>query len=176
MRILIIGHPGSGKTYLADSLHTVTGIAKLDIDVLFDKYPYCIVSKKLYRKMFGKLLGNTRDIIIDGYHGHLMPNELWKSADVVIYLNLPSEELQSNIRSRYELKKANREFSHGQSLFINVIKNFMLIKFWDKKLKREVEKSKNLLSKNCAFYELKSREEINTLLNTFCSNDLTRPR
>lgn len=167
MKILFIGHPGSGKTYVADLLNSKTGIEKVDIDTLFDKHPFYFLSKRLYRKALNRMLKDKKDWIMDGYHGKRLPAELWRSADVIIYLNIPKGELRKNVLSRYKTKKARKEFSHGQSTYINNLKNFGQIKFRDKSLKKNVEKIKAFKHDKTAFIELKSREDIKNFIDSF---------
>jgi adenylate kinase family enzyme len=160
MKVLIIGHPGAGKTYLAERLSNELGIDKIDIDVLFDKHPSYLMSKRQYGKKLHKLLGNKKDWIIDGYHGNRMPEEFWEKANHVIYLNLPKSELKSNVVARRKIKKANKEFSHWQATRINNIKNFAQIIFEDKTLKADVQRIKLLMNNDARFVELKSRNQI----------------
>ena len=164
VKILIIGHPGSGKTYLADLLSKKTGIEKIDIDVLFDKHPFYLFSKGLYRKALNKLINDKNDWIIDGYHVNRMPTELLKVVDTIIYLNLPKEELRQNVLNRYKTKKANKEFSHWQSTYANNLKNFGQIRFQDKALKKDVVKIQTLTGDDAKFLELNSRKQIEQFL------------
>lgn len=167
MKICIIGHPGSGKTYLANKLSDKTSIEKIDIDVLFDRHPLYALSKKLYARALTKLLDNKDDWIIDGYHVSLMPTNLWKEVDKIIYLNLPKDELKQNVITRYKVKKAAKDFSHWQSTRINNLKNFWQIKFQDKALKVDVAKIQSLMNENARFTELKSRSEIQQYIDHF---------
>jgi adenylate kinase family enzyme len=167
MKLYIIGHPGSGKTYLADKLSKKSGIKKIDTDVLFDKHPFYALSRKLYTKALDKLLIGKESWIIDGYHAGLMPDELWKSADKVIYLDIPREELKRNIYSRYKKKRQNKEFSHWQSTYVNNLKNYGQIKFQDKKLKADIIRIKALLSREAKFTKLKTRSEIEQFVSQF---------
>lgn len=164
MNILIVGHPGSGKTYLADFLSKKIGTEKVDIDVLFDKHPVYAFSKRLYKQAINKVLGDKQTWIIDGYHIGLMPDEILAKADLVLYLNLPKQELRQNVRDRYKTKRAQKAFSHWQSLYINNLKNFGQIRFQDKALKKDVARIKELIHNKAKFVELHTREEIDYFL------------
>lgn len=167
MKICIIGHPGAGKSYLANQLSNKTGITKIDIDVLFDKHPFYALSKKLYAKALYKLIAHKDTWIIDGYHVNLMPDDLWRTVDQVIYLNLHKDELKQNILNRYKTKKAAKDFSHWQSRRINNLKNFGQIKFHGKALQLDAVRIKSLLSTNAKFIELRDRSEIQQYLDDF---------
>lgn len=167
MKILIIGHPGSGKTYLANLLGQKTRTEKIDIDILFDKHPFYAFSKSLYKNALDKMLKSKQSWVIDGYHVGLMPDKLFTEADTIIYLNFPKNELKQNVVFRYKSKKTNREFSHWQSLYLNNLKNFGQIRFQDKALKKDVNRIKDLSSSNANFLELKNRDEFEQFLREF---------
>ncbi len=167
MKVCIIGHPGSGKTYLADKLSDKTGIEKVDVDVLFDKHPFYAISKRFYLNAFNKLMMGKGSWIIDGYHTSLMPDELWQKTDKVIFLNLPKEELKQNVLTRYKTKKENKEFSHWQSTYFNNLKNFGQIKFQDKAMSNDIARIKSLVKNGAIFIELKTRDEIQQFVDGF---------
>lgn len=167
MKVLIIGHPGSGKTYMASALSVKTGLQVIDIDVLFDKHPFYMMSKSLYTRALHRLIKDKDAWIIDGYHVNRMPDEIIKAANLVIYLNLPAQELKQNIISRYREKKRNKERSHGQSMYFNNLKNFGQIKFQDKTLRQEAAKLKNELPPGAQFVELNSRDDMKRFLDEF---------
>ena len=167
MNIIIIGHPGSGKTYVADHLSKMTNTLKIDIDVLFDKHPFYLFYKKSYNKALAKLLEDNHSWVIDGYHVGMMPDELFIKADYIIFLNLPKDELKQNVLARYKLKKANKEFSHWQSMYLNNLKNFGQIRFQDYAIKNDVARVKNLATITAAYTELRSKDEINLFISNF---------
>ena len=160
MKILIIGHPGSGKTYTADLISRKFGMEKVDIDILFDKHPFYALSKTMYRKALGKLLLGKQSWVIDGYHVGMMPDTLFAEANLVIYLNLPKDELKQNILARYSIKRANKEFSHWQSIYLNNLKNFGQIRFQNGALNKDIVRIKELIANRDKFVELTSRKEI----------------
>lgn len=167
MKILIIGHPGSGKTHLADLLSSKLGVENIDIDGIFDTNPCRAFSKILYKKALDKILIGKKDFIVDGYHVGLMPDSLWSGADVVIYLNKPKNELKQNILMRYKQKKDSKEISHWQSFRVNNLKNYAQIRFQDKGLQRDLIKIKNLKKDTAVFYELKSKDDTKHFIEDF---------
>ncbi len=167
MNILIIGHPGSGKTYLANLLSRKLKTEKVDIDVLFDKHPFYAFSKKQYEKALNRLLDSKKNWVIDGYHVGLMPDKLFMQADTIIYLNFPKKELRSNVLARYHAVRASGESSHWQSVRINNLKNFAQIRYQDRALQKDLVRIKNLISGRTRFIELKSRDDIDKFSSIF---------
>lgn len=167
INIVIIGHPGSGKTHLASVLSAKAGIESIDIDALFDKHPFYAFSKKLYAKALGKLMQGKDSWIIDGYHVSLMPDKVWQDATTIIYLNLCTDELKQNIRTRYKAKKEARDFSHWQATRINTLKNYAQITLQDKALKKDVVRIKSLAADNSTFVEVRTRDEIQQFVKDF---------
>lgn len=154
-----MGHPGAGKTFLAEALHKKTGIEVIDIDVLFDRHPFFALSKRLYKRALMPMLTGKDEWIIDGHHVGLMPDEMKRAAEVVVFLNLPKEELKANILARYNIKKQESDFSHWQGSYLNVLKNFAQIRLHNNTLLKEVSEIKKK-SGNCLFIELESRNDI----------------
>jgi adenylate kinase family enzyme len=167
VKILLIGHPGSGKTHLANMLSNKTGIENIDIDGIFDTNPYRAFSKRLYEKALDKILTDKKDYVVDGYHVGIMPDNLWVDADIIIYLNLPKNELKQNVLTRYKQKKSSKEFSHWQAVRINNLKNYTQIRFQDKALQKDVARIKGLMGETSQFYELKSKEDIKNFMKGF---------
>lgn len=163
MKIVFIGHPGSGKTYAANALAKVTGVEVIDIDNLLHNWVY-FVFKKPYRRAFKKLLIDKSEWIIDGYAGKRMPPELWDDADYIVFIDLPKKELRQNIYSRYILKKSKKEFTHGQHLFINNLKNLWQIYILEYSIRHQVDSIKRS-SNSHKLSIVTSRDELNKLLD-----------
>lgn len=162
MKIVFIGHPGSGKTYAATTLAKQIGVAVIDIDDLLHNWVYFIF-KQPYRKAFDKLLLDKTEWIIDGYAGKRMPSKVWDEADHIVFIDLPKAELKQNVYNRYEFKRSNNEFTHGQHLFVNNIKNLWQIYALDGSIKNQVhtiEQSANAGK----LITVHSRNELNVLL------------
>lgn len=166
MKIAIIGHPGSGKTYLAKRLSKKTGIDLVDIDSLFDKHPVYFVSRRLYRKKFKEMFFDKTNWIIDGYHGKRMPDWIWKVSDTIIFLDLPKNQLKKNVLTRHKNAKERNDFSHWQSTKANNIKNFGQINLLDKSLRSNFKRITKI-AKDSEFVILQSTNQVDEFLDDF---------
>lgn len=166
MKVIFIGHPGSGKTYAADLLSKKGHLKKIDIDSLFDKQPLHFFLKSSYKKALLELLKDQDEWVIDGYHGRRMPDSVWRDSDVIVFLNLPRTELKQNVVRRYRNKKSEKDFSHWQSTFINVLKNLGQIYLLDKSLARNVSRIRSLTKNDDRLVELRSRQDLDDFVAT----------
>ena len=167
MKILFIGHPGSGKTYAAIMLARATGVEQIDIDDLLHNLVYFFF-RKPYRKAFDALLKDKASWIIDGYGGNRMPATIWGEADHIVYINLPKSELKQNVYSRYKIKKTNGEFTHGQHLFANVLKNLWQIYLLDGSMQRRIHEINHSVVAS-KLVEVHSRQELDDLISKLAS-------
>jgi len=167
MKVVFIGHPGSGKTYAATALAKRIGIQETDIDALLDNLVY-FYFRKPYRRAFNTLLKDKREWIIGGYGGKRMPATFWDEADSIVYINLPSAELRQNVYYRYKSKKTKNESSHSQERFMNVLKNLGQIHVLNGSLQRFVHDLK--LSPNAnKLIEVHSRRELEDVIDRLAS-------
>jgi adenylate kinase family enzyme len=167
MKVVFIGHPGSGKTFAARSLAQRTNIQVVDIDDLLHNLVYFFF-KGPYRKALTRLLSNKTAWIIDGYGGKRMPASLWDEADHIVYLNLAKPELKQNVYSRYKLKKNNHEHTHGQQLFVNILKNLWQIYVLDHSLQQSVTNIRHSSNAH-KLIEVRSRQELRDLVDKLAS-------
>ncbi|HTE57336.1 MAG TPA: hypothetical protein VK694_01215 [Verrucomicrobiae bacterium] len=166
MKVIFVGHPGSGKTYAADLLSKKGHLKKIDIDSLFDEHPLHFFLRNSYKKALHALLKNENEWVIDGYHGHRMPDSIWTDSDVIVFLNLPKVELKQNVFNRYRNKKSDKDFSHWQSTFVNVLKNLGQIYLLDKPLARNVSRIRSLTQNDGRLVELRSRQDLDEFIDT----------
>ena len=164
MRVIFVGHPGAGKTFAAELLGSATGIEKVDADSLFDWHPVIFVSKRVYFRAFRKLIGKKKEWIIDSYHGHRMPDSVWLDADIIVFINLPRDELVKNVLRRFRVKKQTKNNSHGQATYINTAKNLSQIYLLDRALLNNVKRIKHLIGDDGKFIELRSRRDVENFI------------
>ncbi len=88
-RILVIGCPGSGKSYFSKKLHDISGLPLCHLDMLFWNKDRTNVTREVFLERLGKVL-ETDEWIIDGNYGFSMEMRLEK-CDTVFFFDLPSE-------------------------------------------------------------------------------------
>lgn len=97
-KVIVIGCPGSGKSYFSRRLADKTGIPVFHLDMLFWNPDRTSVLKEEFDKRLAELL--SRDSwIIDGNYGRTMETRL-SACDTVFFLDLPTEICLEGVRSR----------------------------------------------------------------------------
>ena len=86
-RIAIIGNAGSGKSYLAQQLHTLTHLPIYHLDAHFWKPGWTRPDEAEYHKIHNSLC-DLPEWIIDGMNLKYLEYRIQK-ADLVIYLDMP---------------------------------------------------------------------------------------
>jgi adenylate kinase family enzyme len=86
-RIAIIGCGGSGKSHLARSLGTLTGITPVHLDALYYDQDWKPLDKQQFAAVQRDLV-TAAQWIIDGNYASSLPIRL-QAADTVIFLDLP---------------------------------------------------------------------------------------
>jgi len=97
-RILIIGCPGSGKSTFARSLHRITNIPLVHLDLLFWNPDRTTVDREIFRKRLFSEMEKER-WIIDGNYGATMEARI-RACDTVFFLDYPTEICLEGIRAR----------------------------------------------------------------------------
>ena len=97
-RILVIGCPGSGKSYFSRRLSERTGIEVCHLDMLFWNSDRTTVSRETFIERLSAVL-ETDEWIIDGNYGFTMEMRLEK-CDTVFFFDLPVETCLEGVASR----------------------------------------------------------------------------
>lgn len=126
MRIAIIGHAGSGKTYLANRISQRFSIPHLHLDRIFltsggDKTNRTDEEtnkvRQIMREKIQEFLKENNEWVSDGTYTRMQPM-IADIADKVIYLDIPLWKRQLNHMKRiFYRKNRHREVSFLQDLY-----------------------------------------------------------
>lgn len=97
-KILVIGCPGSGKSYLSAKLSKATSLPLIHLDMLYWNSDKTTVERSLFLSRLQEAL-NGDEWIIDGNYISTMELRL-KHCDTVIFLDFPTELCLQGLRER----------------------------------------------------------------------------
>mgnify|MGYP003456422999 FL=1 len=97
-KIIVIGCPGSGKSFFSRALHSKTGVPLHHLDMMYWNADKTIVEKCIFRARLSAVL-ETDEWIIDGNYGSTMEQRL-AVCDTVFFLDYPLEICLDGIKSR----------------------------------------------------------------------------
>lgn len=108
-RILIVGCPGAGKSYLSREIAKITGLPLIHLDKYFhQKAQYYIQNKDAWRAKI-KELTSEPEWIIEGNYGSTM-YERMKVADLIIFLDYPTRIAVGRVlKRRIQYNRKRRE-------------------------------------------------------------------
>ncbi|MCP4673706.1 MAG: hypothetical protein GY857_20660 [Desulfobacula sp.] len=158
-KILVTGNAGSGKTFISNKLHSITGIQRYCLDSIVWKPEWQVTSTKEKNEKIKKIIENEK-WIIDG-----VSLDVQREADCVIFLDCSRRisffrTLKRNIpymfKSRPDLPKNCPE--------IKIIPKLMAI-IWNfpYTVKPLILKNFNQVKKQ-EIYHLKTRKEVNKFI------------
>lgn len=167
-RIMIIGSPASGKSTLAYELSKILGIPVYHLDKYYWKDNWEATSFEDFREVINNIVLNDT-WIIDGDYFKTIDIRL-KRADLIIYLNIDSE---ISVKSYLERVRTGgiRDFNTNglkeevDEEFIKYIRDYK--EYRGPMIKSLLDPYKDFI------YEIKSREEVNELVNML-KNELIR--
>lgn len=125
-RILVIGSPGSGKSYFSGKLAEKTDIPVYHLDMLFWNTDRSTVSREIFIERLTDVL--EKDVwIIDGNYSYTMEMRLEK-CDTVFFFDLPVDVCLDGIRERRGKPRADLPWNEADyevdSEFIDFVKSF----------------------------------------------------
>lgn len=97
-RVLVIGCPGSGKSYFSGKLNELTKLPLCHLDMLFWKEDRTTVTREVFLEKLRNVL-DTDEWIIDGNYGFSMELRLSR-CDTVFFFDLPSDVCLSGVMER----------------------------------------------------------------------------
>lgn len=158
-KIIIIGSPGSGKSFLSKKLSELTGIPLYHMDNIFWRADRTHITRTELMEAIEAIM-KTPEWIIDGNYIGTMGQRM-QGAETIIYLDIPEEVCVEGIRSRVGTKRSDLPWVE-ETLDEEFLK-FVLDFKTDTKPKIE-ELLKLCESDGKEIIRLSSREEINTFL------------
>ncbi len=166
MRILVTGNAGSGKTFVSNHLHSITGIQRYCLDSIVWKSGWNLTPSEEKKEKIKKII-KKKEWIIDG-----VSLDVQKAADTTIFLDCPRtvsyfRTLKRNIpymfKSRPDLPQGCPEIKIIPQLisiiwnFPNNVKPLILDMF---------NNDENIMN-----YHLTTRHDVNNFLKQFEEND-----
>ncbi|MBE6692665.1 MAG: adenylate kinase [Ruminococcaceae bacterium] len=97
-KIIVIGCPGSGKSYFSKELHKITSLPLFHLDMMFWNPDKTTVGKAVFLNRLCEVLQQP-EWIIDGNYESSMEARL-KACDTVFFLDYPLEVCLNGIRER----------------------------------------------------------------------------
>ena len=123
-KILVIGCPGSGKSYFARALAQKTGVPLYHLDMMYWNADKTIVEKDVFRARLDALL--TEDAwILDGNFSSTMEQRM-AACDTVFFLDYPARVCLAGVRERRGKPRADLPWieTEEDAEFTAYIKNF----------------------------------------------------
>ncbi len=143
-KIIVIGCPGSGKSYFSKELHKITSIPLFHLDMMFWNADRTTVGKETFLNRLYGVLDKPR-WIIDGNYGSTIEARL-KACDTVFFLDYPLEVCLNGISERKGKPRTDIPWVETETdeEFLEFIKNYntdnrpkviaLLKKYSDKKV------------------------------------------
>lgn len=158
-KILVIGSPGSGKSYFSKKLSLKTNIPVYHLDMYYWREGWVSTPHDEFDKLLNEIMSNE-EWIVDGNYQRTLEHRV-SQAEVVFFLDLPVDICLIAEQKRRNQKRDDFPsfLTEGEDPeFIEYIKNFPT------KDKIEIL---NILAKypNVKVYQIKSREEMEKYLN-----------
>lgn len=159
-KIIVIGCPGSGKSYFSKKLSEITNIPKFHLDILFWKENWVKTPRDEFLNKILDVINNNSSWIIDGNYQSTLEFRI-QYADTIFFLDMPtklcleSERLRRG-KPREDLPSYLIEEGEDEE-FVNLITNFqnnqrhLIVEILEK------HKDKNIIV-------FKSRDEVNNYL------------
>ena len=108
-RILVIGCPGSGKSYFSKKLSKKTGIPRIHIDNLYWNEDKTHISREELLAKYDEVY-TLESFLLDGNYISTLENRLQRGVDTVFFLDLPLDACLSGIKQRLGKRKDDLPF------------------------------------------------------------------
>lgn len=124
-KIIIIGCPGSGKSYFAKKLHDKTGIPLYYLDMLWHNPDKTHISREKFDETL-KIIFKREAWIMDGDYSRTMEMRM-RACDTVILFDLPYEVCMQGIAEREGTKRDDMpwEVAETDAMLLREVKNYI---------------------------------------------------
>ena len=157
-KIIVIGCPGSGKSFFSRALHHKTGLPIHHLDMMYWNADKTTVEKSIFRERLASVLSQD-EWIIDGNYGSTM-NQRMAACDTVFFLDLPLETCLDGVRERRGKPRADMPWIETEEdlEFTEFIKNYN-----ETQRPKVLELLQKYSDKTIVIF--RSREEVDRFLN-----------
>lgn len=112
-RILVIGCPGSGKSYFSRALAEKLGLPLVHLDLLNWNADGTNVEREVFDKRLADVLARD-EWIIDGNYGRTMESRM-ERCDAIFFLDFPTEVCLNGVRERKGKPRTDMPFDPPDS-------------------------------------------------------------
>lgn len=102
-KIIIIGCPGSGKSYFSKHLAKITNLPLYHLDMLYWKPNWVSTPREEFNKTVNLIMDKDEWIIDGNFNGTL--EHRFKKASLVYFLDLPTEVCLESVKMRLGIKR-----------------------------------------------------------------------
>lgn len=123
-KVIVIGCPGSGKSWFSRALHDKTGIPLYHLDLMYWRADRTTVDKVVFRERLRSTI-EKEEWIIDGNYGSTMEMRM-EACDTVFFLDYPVEVCLSGMEERRGKPRPDMPWVEDEmdEEFIAFIKNY----------------------------------------------------
>ena len=123
-KVIVIGCPGSGKSWFSRALHDKTGIPLYHLDLMYWRADRTTVDKVVFRERLCSTI-EKEEWIIDGNYASTMEMRM-EACDTVFFLDYPVEVCLSGIDARRGKSRPDMPWVEDEvdEEFIAFIKNY----------------------------------------------------
>ncbi len=164
MKVMILGHPGCGKSTMAQALNKKYNIDILYLDQVRFKENWIEREMGECEKLVGDFLKKD-SWIIDGNFSKVYYEERFNDADYIIYLNYPRVVCFYRIIKRWFKHRKSPRSSVSAGCNEKLDLEFMYFILIKSRLKSRLKRFKNIQNKySNKFYEIKNNKELDKFM------------
>ncbi len=160
MKIMILGHPGCGKSTVANKYKEMFDIPVIHLDVLSFDSGWVKRNKDVVKNELREFMKND-SWIIDGNYKRLLYDERMNDADYIIYLNYPRIVSGYRVFKRYFENKNKSRDSVAEGFNEKFDAKFLKYALWGSRNKSNlapIKKARKMYG--AKFFEVRTNKEL----------------